>query len=268
MNLKSFKALQAENPELAMIFDLTERYPRGPKAKLRSKHYPTTYLDTPESEQLIGGELGYDIYELYALTKKSFYHGQLHDYTTRIEGAAMGRQVYDYANSEYKQEWHLFKQGPQITRRIRRLESRLRRVRQMMAEVNDRNLYQIHVGHHRTPVYVFGDSDEHARTQYDLLLKAGFEQACDKKLMTRGGYYDNDSGECRLNIRFDGPSHGPHEIMAANQGFVKALRAKQQQMRDKIAELQGAIEAADDLAMLVDMFTLNTCAQQFGADDE
>jgi hypothetical protein len=267
MNLKSFKALQAENPELAMIFDLTERYPRGPKAKLRSKHYPTTYIDTPESEQLIGGELGYDIYELYALTKKSFYHGQLHDYTTRIEGAAMGRQVYDYGAGEYKQEWHLFKQGPQITRRIRRLESRLRRVRQMMSEVNDRNLYQVHVGHHRTPVYVFGDSEQHAKTQYDLLLKAGFEAGAQAGYIHRGYGYGSSS-EVSISARFDGPSHGPHEIMAKNQEFVNGVDKDIERLEKEIAQAKAKIAAAQDLKQLVNMFTINSCAQEFGDAEE
>ena len=262
MNLKSFKALQAENPQLAMIFDLTERFPRGPKAKLRSKHYPTTYIDTPESEHLIGGELGYDIYELYELTKRNFYHGSFTEFTTRVEGAAMGRQVYDYANSEYKQEWHLFKQGPQITRRIRRLESRLRRVRQLMSELNDRNLYQVHVGHHRTPVYVFGDSDGHATMQYDLLLKAGFEAAAKTGYISRG-YYGRE-GELSISARFDGPSHGPHEIMAKNQEFTNQVDKDIERLEKEIAQAKAKIVAAQDLKQLVNMFTINSCAQEFG----
>ena len=32
MNLKSYRALQIENPEAAMIFDLTERFPAGRRA--------------------------------------------------------------------------------------------------------------------------------------------------------------------------------------------------------------------------------------------
>lgn len=262
MNLKSFKALQAENPELAMIFDLTERFPRGPKAKLRSKHYPTTYCDTPESEHLIGGELGYDIYELYELTKRSFYHGTLQEFTTSVEGAAMGRQVYDYDAREYKQEWCLFKRGPQITRRIRRLESRLRRVRQLMSELNDRNLYQVHVGHHRTPVYVFGDSDGHATMQYDLLLKAGFEAAANAGYISRG-YYSRE-GELSIAARFDGPSHGPHEIMAKNQEFTTQVDKDIARLEEEIAQAKAKIAAAQDLKQLVNMFTINSCAQEFG----
>lgn len=271
MKLSSFKTLQLKDPRAAMIFDLTERFPRGPKAKLRAHHYDK--LDkwghnahVPESKQLIGGDLGYDLFELYELTKQGWYRSNLESIVVTVEDCAMGSQVYDYGTHEYKNEWCLFKRGPQITRRLRRLEQRLRDVRRMVEEQSKANLYEVRVGNLREDFKMFGDSETHVKQTYELLLKAGFEQACEKKLMSRGGYYDNEGGECRLNIRFDGPSHGPHEIMAANQGFVKALRAKQQQMRDKIAELQGAIEAADDLAMLVDMFTLNTCAQQFGAD--
>ena len=39
MKLSAYKELLVENPRTAMIFDLTERFPRGPKAALRPKHY-------------------------------------------------------------------------------------------------------------------------------------------------------------------------------------------------------------------------------------
>ena len=268
MKVSSFKTLQLKDPRTAMIFDLTERFPRGPKAKLRAKHYKAKdewdrNLHVPTSEQLIGGDLGYDLFELYELCKKGWWTSDLESLVVTIEGCAMGPRVYDYDVREHKNEWLLFKRGPQITRRLRRLEQRLREVRKRVEEVSNANLYEVIVGDIRQPISMFGDSETHVQQTYELLLKAGFESAADRKLMTRGGWRSNDE-ECSLNIRFKGPSHGPHEIMAANQEFVGKLRQRQENMRAKIAELQGAIEAADDLAMMVDMFTLNTCAQQFG----
>jgi len=264
MNLKSFKALQAENPRLAMIFDMTERFPRGPKAKLRAKHYTTRYYGSiPESEQLIGGELGYDIYELYELTKQNFYDGTFSDYHTSVEGAAMGRRLYDCATHEFIDKWELFKRGPQITRRIRRLESRLRRVREMMAELNDRNLYSLQIGRARGAVYAFGDSPEHAQTQYDLLLSAGFEAAADAGYVSRG-YYNDGSRKLEVRAQFDGPSHGPHEIMEKNQHFVEQVDADIARLHKEIEQAKAKIAAAEDLKQLVNMFTINSCAQEFG----
>ena len=262
MKVSAYKMLITENKRNAMIFDLTERFPRGPKAKLRAKHYTTSYYrDVPESEHLIGGELGYDIYELYELTKEHFYHGTFSEFTTRIEGAAMGRRLYDYANNECKDEWELFKRGPQTTRRIRRLESRLRRVRDMMAEINDRNLYALHIGRARGTVYAFGDSPEHVSTQYNLLLSAGFEAAADAGYISRGYY---NEGKLDVRAQFDGPSHGPHEIMAKNQEFIEQVDADVARLHREIAECKAKIAAAEDLKQLVNMFTINSCAQEFG----
>lgn len=270
MKVSSFKTLQLKDPRTAMIFDLTERFPRGPKAKLRAKHYKVKNqwgdnLHVPESDDLIGGDLGYDLFELYELCKKSWWNDDLLSLTVDVRDCAMGDQYYCRQTYSYIEgKWSLFKRGPQVTRRLRRLEQRLRLVREMVEKKSSANLYEVRIGSMRQPLTMFGDSETHVQQTYDLLLKAGFEQAADKKLMNRGGYY-SDQGECTLNIRFKGPSHGPHEIMEENQQFVAKLRSAQEEMRAKIAELQGAISAADDLAMMVDMFTLNTCAQQFGA---
>jgi hypothetical protein len=274
MKVSAYKMLITENKRNAMIFDLTERFPRGPKAKLRAKHYNKTNewggnALAPESKELIGGDLGYDMFELYSLCKEGWWSSDLEAITTKIEDCAMGLQVWDYETRERTNEWHVFKRGPQITRRLRRLESRLREVRKMVEEKSNANLYGVQIGNMNQVVSMFGDSEEHVKMQYDLLLKAGFEAAADTVLMGRGGYYSSDSeGECRVNARFQGPSHGPHEIMEANQEFTKAIQVKKTNMLTKIEELKLAINACDDLCQLVDMFTINSCAQQFGDSDE
>ena len=272
MKVSSFKTLQIKDPRTAMIFDLTERFPRGPKAKLRSKHYKTHNewdqpLHVPTSDDLIGGDLGYGLFELYALCKENWWTSDLESLSVDFEGCGMGRQAYNYETREYEKSWRVFKAGPQITRRLRRLEARLRIVRKMVEEASSANLYEVQVGSMRETMTMFGDSETHVQQTYGLLLKAGFEAAADKNLISRGGWR-SDEGECSLNVRFRGPSHGPHEIMESNQKFVTKLRARQEEMRAKIAELKEAIDAADDLAMMVDMFTLNTCAQQFGAAED
>ena len=268
MNLKAFRALQAENKRNAMIFDLTERFPRGPQAKLRAKHYTERKnewggnLQAPRSKELIGGKFGYDMFELYELCKKGWWNSDLECITTKHENCAMGRQVWDRETREYKNEWLLFKRGPQVTRRLRRLEARLREVKRMVEEKSNANLYAVRIGNLNQMVSMFGDSEEHVKMQFDLLLKSGFEAASDTVLMSRGGW--GDTTECQFNARFSGPSHGPHEIMKANQEFTTALQAKKTAMLNKIEDLKKAIDAADDLCQLVDMFTINSCAQQFG----
>ena len=174
MKLSSFKTLQLKDSHAAMIFDLTERFPRGPKAKLRAHHYDK--LDrygynahVPESKLLIGGDLGYDLFELYELCKQGWYRSSLESITTTVEDCAMGRQVFDYGMSDYKNEWHLFKHGPQITRRLRRLESRLREVRRMVEEQSKANLYEVRVGNLREDFKMFGDSETHVKQTLSLI---------------------------------------------------------------------------------------------------
>ena len=271
MKVSAYKMLIHENKRNAMIFDLTERFPRGPKAKLRAKHYNKHdrwggNALAPESDELIGGEFGYDLFELYELCKKGWWHSDLEEITTKIEDCAMGVQQFDYSTREYKNRWHVFKRGPQITRRLRRLETRLRRVKELVEQKSNSNLYAVRVGNLNQMVSMFGDSEEHVRMQFDLLLRGGFEAAADTVLMSRGGW--GDCEECQFNARFSGPSHGPHEIMNANQEFTAALQAKKTEMLNKIEDLKKAINAADDLCQLVDMFTINSCAQQFGDSDE
>ena len=271
MKVSAYKMLIHENKRNAMIFDLTERFPRGPKAKLRAKHYNAKNewggnALAPESDELIGGELGYDLFELYELCKQSWWSSNLEEIYTKIEDCAMGPQVWDYEARERKNEWHVFKRGPQITRRLRRLESRLREVRKRVEQKSNANLYGIRVGSLNQVVSMFGDSEEHVKMQYDLLLKGGFEAAAETVLMNRGGW--GETTECQIRTQFNGPSHGPHEIMAANQEFTAALQARKTDMLNKIEDLKKAINAADDLCQLVDMFTINSCAQQFGDSDE
>tara|TARA_B100000212_G_C27382583_1_gene537760 strand:+ start:1240 stop:2073 length:834 start_codon:yes stop_codon:yes gene_type:complete len=274
MKVSSFKTLQLKDPRTAMIFDLTERFPRGPKAKLRAKHYKAKddwdrNLHVPTSDDLIGGELGYDLFELYDLCKENWWVSDLECLTVDIKDCAMGSQVYNYETRDYEKQWSLFKRGPQITRRLRRLESRLRLVRKLVEEASNANLYAVRVGNLNQNVSMFGDSEEHVKMQFDLLLKGGFEAAADTVLMSRGGgYYGDGPDECSFNARFTGPSHGPHEIMAANQTFTTAMQAKKTEMLNKIEDLKKAITACDDLCQLVDMFTINSCAQQFGDSDE
>lgn len=273
MKLSAYKALIEECPRTAMIFDLTERFPRGPQAKLRPKHYKVTETEnwrgrvdrTVHDDAFVGGEFGYDLFTLYELAKKSWWTSDLRDLTTSVLDAGMGRK-----HTTRDDDWNvvetgkrdLFKYGPQLTRRLRTLEERFRRVRKIVEAKSKANLYAMRVGGMDQPVYMFADSENTARIQYDLLLKASFDSACARKAFRPGYGYSEDTG-VNVDARFHGPSHGPHEIMSLNQMCSDKLREINQQRLAKIEELKIAIEASEELAQMVDMFTINTCAQTF-----
>jgi hypothetical protein len=266
MKLSAYKALATENARTATLFDLTERFPRGPKAKLRRKDYTTDGWSEPVSEKLIGGDYGYDMFELYKLCSEGWHTGKLDDMTTKIEDASMGGEEFnwDYDKGERigTGDFKIFKNGPQTTRRVRRLENRLRAVRKLVEQRSKKNLYNITAGQWRVPVAVFGDSDVHALQQFNLLVKGAFDAGLESGLMQNG--WRSDSKEVTPEASFRGPSHGPHEIMAKNEEFVKSIRTKQAECKATIKKMQDQIQAADDIAAMVEMFTLNTCAQQFG----
>ena len=262
MNLKSFRALQVENPKAAMIFDLTERYPRGPASKLRKHDYTDEHWGEAKSKKLIGGSLGYDIFELYALCGKSWWENDLMRLTTEIEGAAMGNAHWitnDEGERVKSGTWNIFKYGAQCTRRIRRLQSRLREVKKMVESKSTKNMYQVRVGNLQQNVFCFGRDEMGAKQTFDLLLSAAFNAAGDTGLFRKSAWGDRN-GDMSIHTEYHGPAHGPHEIMAMNADFSTGLRNKMVEMENKIVEMRAQIEAAEQLAMMVDNFTLSTCA--------
>ena len=272
MKLSAYKELLKECPRTAMIFDLTERFPRGPLAKLRPKHYEVIEHESwrgtrreVKDDAFVGGENGYDLFKLYELAKKSWWTNDLRDLETSVEGAGMGRKHYEYdadGNNVETGRRMVFKYGPQITRRLNLLESRLRAVRKIVENKSEANLYGLTVGSMDADVYLFADSEQGAQVQYDLMLKAAFDSAAKRKAFRTGYSYSEENG-AQIRSRFHGPSHGPHEIMEKNQECSAKLREINLKRLEKIEELKIAIEASEELAQMIDMFTINTCAQTF-----
>lgn len=265
MKVSDYKKLLVESPRNAMIFDLTERFPRGPLGKMRKKHYHMeTWGDTPVSEELIGGKLGYDMFTLYELSKESWYESVMASITTNIESAAMGNQIMEYDYDKREQvptgKFRMFKYGAQTTRRIRRLESRLRAARKAMEQKSNSNLYHMNISGTDGSLAIFGDSETHVQQQFDLMLSAAFKAGIPSGAI-RTGYY-GDEKELRTSVHFAGPSHGAHEIMANNQEYVAGMVKQNADRMEKIARLTAQIEATNDIMAMVDTFTINSCVQQ------
>ena len=275
MKLSAYKALLAECPETAMIVDLTERFPRGPKAALRPKDYTVTEKEyswrverTVHDDAFVGGENGYTLEQLHELTKKSWWSSSLDGLKTRVKDAAYGVEIRQRKESfgEYEGtgEYRMFKSGAMTTRRLRTLENRLRRVVKIVEHKSAHNLYSVSVGRCSKPVYMFADNEETARMQYDLLLSTAFNSAAARKGIDKGYSYNEESVDQRYH--FSGPSQGVHEIMEHNEKFSSKLREENAARLAKIEELKEAILAAEELAQMVEMFTINSCAQATGEE--
>ena len=205
--------------------------------------------------------------QLHALSKRSWWNSSLDGLTTRVKDAALGCEIRK-PNDDYEYvptgEHRMFKSGAQTTRRLRTLQDRLRRVVKIVEAKSEHNLYSVHVGRCREPVYMFADNEETARMQYELLLSTAFNSAAARKGIDKGYSYDNESVDQRYN--FSGPSQGVHEIMQHNEKFTSRLREENEARLAKIEELKEAIVAAEELAQMVEMFTINSCAQATGEE--
>ena len=274
MKLSAYKALLAECPYTAMIVDLTERFPRGPKAALRPKDYQVTEKfyswrteRTVHDDGFVGGENGYPLETLHELTKKSWWDSSIDQLRTRVKDAALGGEIrrrnddYEYVGTG---EYRVFKYGAQTTRRLRTLKDRLRRVVKLVEQKSAHNLYAVSVGRCDKPVYMFADNEETARMQYELLLSTAFNSAAERKGIDKGYSYRDEPVDQRYH--FQGPSQGVHEIMEHNEVFTAYLREQNESRLAKIEELKGAIVAAEELAQMVEMFTINSCAQATGEE--
>ena len=277
MKLSAYKALLAECPQTAMIVDLTERFPRGPKAALRPKDYTVTEREyswrterTVHDDAFVGGENGYSLEALHELTKKSWWSSSISGLTTEIRDAALGPERRYWSDEEGRYigngVYKIFKEGAQVTRRLRTLEERLRKVAKIVEAKSEHNLYSVSVGRCREPVYMFADNEDTARMQYELLLSTAFNSAAARKGIDKGYSYDSESVDQRY--RFAGPSQGVHEIMEHNEKFTAMLRDENSKRLAKIEELKEAILAAEELAQMVEMFTINSCAQATGEEEQ
>lgn len=279
MKLSAYKALLAECPRTAMFFDLTERFPRGPKAALRPRDYKVTVQDRGWSgdrvvrivgnEAFVGGEDGYSLEQLHKLASTTWYDRHFENLRTCNPEASLGGPCSKYTEEdgtyELTGEHRVFKWGAQVTRRRRAFDDRMRQVRKIVEYKSAHNLYKVRVGRCSKPVYMFADNETTAKMQYELLLSTAFNSAAARKGIDKGYSYHDDSVDAVYN--FAGPSNGVHEIMEHNEKFTASLRAENEQRLLKIEELKIAIVASEELAEMVNMFTINSCAQATGEEE-
>ncbi len=262
MKLRDFKTLLKNNPNAAMLFDLTERFPRGPTMKLRAHDYKdgdgsllskgwgsneAPYLnrgvDSAEGSNMTGGWNPYDIYEL-------------DDDEWRCAQMLRGIEVpVDMAMAKHD-TWgcdegnaRLFKSGAQLTRRARRMAKRVREAKTWVQNNIGTAVYKVSFGWgSREGVYVHADNEEGAKTQFELFMKGAFNEHC-------AGY-----DASRQNIEYVRPAKTPLELMALNQPFIDGYVNAIAEKRARIEKLQKEIEAMDTAHQVVNIYAINMVA--------
>ena len=262
MKVKHFKTLLHDDPRTAMLFDLTERFPRGPTSKLRNRDYmrdgqilengwgsnTAPYLNegvaTAHGSPMTGGWDPYLVYELA-------------DSEWNIESVLAGLQVpieMAMGGMGFRQEEAgmamLFKRGAQLTRRARRAANRIRQAKKWVEENITTAVYKVSSGYYsRESIFVHADSVEGARHQFDLFMGGVFNEHTE-------GYTDPE----RLHVSYVRPAKTPMELMALNQPFVDNYQKAVEKKRERILELQKEIEAMDTAQQVVNIYAINMVA--------
>ena len=260
MKVKDFKTLLHDDPRTAMLFDLTERFPRGPTSKLRNRDYmrdgevlqagwgsnTAPYLnqgvETAHGSPMTGG---WDPYLIFELPDSEWnVESLLADLEVPIE-MGMG-------DAYYAKEGHakLFKRGAQLTRRARRAANRIRMARKWVQENITTAVYKVSSGYYSNEgVYVHADSEEGARHQFELFMAGVFNEHTE-------GMTDPEN----VRIRYVRPAQTPMELMALNQPFIDNYIKAIEKKRERIAQLQAEIEAMDTAHQVVNIYAINMVA--------
>ena len=262
MKLRDYRTLLVTDKRTAMLFDLTERFPRGPTTKLRDRDYKDTdgevlsngwgsnvapYLnrgvDSAEGSNMTGGWNPYDIYEL---DDDEWRCAQmLRSIEVPVDMAMSKRDTWGCDDGNAK----LFKSGAQLTRRARRLANRIRRAKEWVRENIGTAVYKVSFGWGtRTAVYVHADNEPGALKQFELFMKGGFNEHCPS--------YD----ESRIDVHYERPAKTPMELMILNQPFIDEYVAGIAEKRKRIEKLQKEIEAMDTAHQVVNIYAINMVA--------
>lgn len=263
MRLRDYKALLVADRNAAMLFDLTERHPRGPEAKLRARDYephdsyynnvgavlvlkessiPTTAEGSPATG-------GWDPREIYEIDPCEW---ELKRSLGRIEVPKGVGRGSEWRAEEGKQK--LFPNGGSaLTRRSRRTSQRIHQAKRWVKENIKTAIYSVSLGY-GTQVHVHGDSDEQAFMQYEMFLKGGVTGIPDY-----GGGYDNSA-------RYVKPADSPTALMTLNSKFVNDMDKQVTKGLASIERLKKEVEAMQAARELVYSYSVNMAAT-YGIED-
>lgn len=256
MKLRDYKALLITDQRTAMLFDLTERHPRGPTSKLRAPDYEKhersydnvgavlTLLKGADSAEGSTETGGWNPYEIYELPDDEWSAQRLLWDLEVAKEMAMGAS---YNSEEGKAR--LFKQGSQLTRRSRRFAYRIRKAKRWVEENIGTAVYEISLGGYGIkPVFVHADSEDGAKKQFELFM---------------GGAFNKDVpnySEDRVHVTYKRPAKTPLELMILNEEFQAEQRERISESKARVETLLKQIEAMDTAEQIVNCYAINMVA--------
>ena len=257
MKLRDYRTLLSSDKRTAMLFDLTERHPRGPYGALRNKHYEThdsyygnagAVLALLKGVESAGGSTatgGWDPYEVYELPDSEWNAQTFLQGLEVPAGMGMGDS---YRCDDGRQR--LFKRGAQLTRRAKRFAYRVRKAKEWVKENIGTAVYQVQLGGYgdRNAVYVHADNEAGALKQWELFMKSAFTEHCE------------DYREDRVHVTYCRPAKTPLELMSLNAPFQENYRNQIAQKKARVERMLKEIEAMDMAEQVVNIYAVNMVA--------
>tara|TARA_A200000159_G_scaffold144653_1_gene149760 strand:+ start:2105 stop:2971 length:867 start_codon:yes stop_codon:yes gene_type:complete len=285
-----YKELLATNPKLAMLFDLSERFPRGPKANLRAHHYEASHggyyqrHETQLNGDAIRGDkkttgvyenctvekhgfcpvaYGYDVLKLHAWFQKNRISDQ-YDFKNAIERLVDDSIDSQCSGAEQTVKVQFLGWGKQATRtrRANRLSLRIRQLRRWVEENVTTAYYRVSLSYRDGDLYVHADSEEAAQSQYELFLKpaiAAVESSETNPAYRAGREFGNH------HIQYSRHAlEGPVGLMQMNKDYSQKASDKIAAARDSIKRLEEQIAALEVAQQMVESYSANmTCSYDY-----
>lgn len=260
MKLRDYKALLISDRRAAMLFDLTERHPRGPNAGLRPKdyeHFPNNWdnvgavlelKEAPAGAEGCRGTGGWDPRAIFELPAGQW---ALRDALMEIvveDHVGMGNIT---TGGETRQ---LFSRGSQLTRRARRADRRIDDAKYWIKANITQAIYTIRAGYGFPAISVHGESKAGAQGQFELFLETAMKAVPS---------YRPD----RMHLAYDRPATDPTALMTLNDGFVKKMDEGVADRLRKIKEMTQEIADMKAAKEIVYSYSINMAAS-FGVNDD
>ena len=292
MKLSMYKELLTTNPKLAMLFDMSERFPRGPQANLRAHHYEGSHSGyyqrhetqlnleailkdkktagvyetcTVENHGFCAVAYGYDVLKLHEWFQKNRINDQ-YNFKHAIE--RLVDTDYGAERSEAEQwvvdQFMCYSKQATRTRRANRISLRIRQLKNWVEENVTTAYYRISLSYRDGDLFVHADSEAAAQSQYDLFLKpavAAVERAeCNPAYRDRREFGDHGARYSRHALE------GPVGLMQMNKSYSTKATEKIAEARKSIARLEEQIAALEVAQQMVEAYSANmTCSYDYEA---
>jgi hypothetical protein len=260
-----------EDPSAAMIWDLTERFPRGPKGKIRKESYTLDYHgEVKDFSPLLDPKFGYSRTQLAEFSAKFFgmWNNQIYDIIASLKTtvADAGSGASPMQDDQGVKRWHIFS-NHQVSRRTRKLKERLEGLKKLSEATATDRVYFFNI-HHKNEVGRWGyiasklampaPDEMTAYTQFKLF----FEEMLN--LSHEGGILSSKT----IDAEFHPTVSSQEDVYKMNLETSTNIRAaiskgqrQIQYLEEMINKIKNEAALAENLALYIETFNINILSE-------